>query len=139
MKSHYPLTEWVHIFTDGAHNPGFGVHCQQDEHHPLPFGSSHFDAEFAALARAEEMVAEAPNLPLGRSKAVIFSPIAPPPSNLLPRRSTKEATAQNLTQEMSNQHWKEEDQKRIRQKLVQRRCHDAIYTANRVRRPAASP
>jgi ribonuclease HI len=80
MKKHYPLTEWVHIFTDGAHNPangttGFGVHCQllQDEHHPLPLGSSHFDAEFAALARAAEMVAEAPNLPLGRRKAVIFS------------------------------------------------------------------
>jgi ribonuclease HI len=80
MKRHYPLTEWVHIFTDGAHNPangtsGFGVHCQllQDKHHPLPLGSSLFDAEFAALARAAEMVAEAPNLPLGRRKAVIFS------------------------------------------------------------------
>jgi ribonuclease HI len=35
-------------------------------------GSSHFDAEFTALAKAPEMVAKAPNLPLGRGKAVIF-------------------------------------------------------------------
>jgi ribonuclease HI len=78
LKKYYPLPNWVQIFTDGSHDEekgrtGFGVSCTFfEEAKPLSAGSTHFDAEVAAIVSAAEKVADSPHLPRNKTKFVIL-------------------------------------------------------------------
>ncbi|XP_059477948.1 uncharacterized protein LOC132198144 [Neocloeon triangulifer] len=79
LKSNFPLSEWIHIYTDGSQDnstqrAGYGVYCIFfEESTPLPEGANHFDAETAAIARAAQKVAEQDRFPLNKKKFVILS------------------------------------------------------------------
>ncbi|XP_059488302.1 uncharacterized protein LOC132204072 [Neocloeon triangulifer] len=78
LKKNFPLSEWVHVFTDGSQDKttqraGHGVYCLFfEESTPMAEGASHFDAEVAAIARAAQKIAEVKNFPLNKTKFVIL-------------------------------------------------------------------
>ncbi|XP_059489242.1 uncharacterized protein LOC132204637 [Neocloeon triangulifer] len=79
LAKHFPISNWVHIYTDGSldnasGNTGFGLYCFAfQESHPMPSGSSCFDAECAAIVRAAESILEQPTFPLNKTRFVILS------------------------------------------------------------------
>jgi ribonuclease HI len=78
IKKHFPLQEWVHIFTDGSYDSttkqaGYGIYCLLfEEASPMSLNASAFDAEVAAIAHAAKKIADSQDLPLQKTKFVIF-------------------------------------------------------------------